>query len=199
MVRQVAEGVEAMPLPAKAGAPSQMTLQLHPKDWGQLQISVRIVSTPNSPGGPVQATTQTVTAHVIAETPQVKAALENGAGDLRHALREAGLHLDRLTVTVQSTGASSQSGMASSGGHSQTNNGSGNFSQNLQSHNNDAGNGSSLNAGMSSFAGGAGDPQGRRQGQSPNSPATVITPEREDLSIPNAPRISARGQIDTRA
>ena len=74
-----------------------MTLQLHPKDWGQLQISVKVV-----PGiHPDAAQAQTVTAHIVAETPQVKAALENGSSDLRHALREAGLHLDRLTVTVQ--------------------------------------------------------------------------------------------------
>ena len=49
-----------------------------------------------------------VIAHVIAEHPAVKAALETGQRELRHALREAGLHLDRLTVTVQSPAAGAE-------------------------------------------------------------------------------------------
>ncbi len=198
MVRQTAEAVAATPLPARPGAASQMTLQLHPKDWGQLQISVRVV-----PVSSLDATrTQAVTAHVIAETPQVKAALENGAGDLRHALREAGLHLDRLTVTVQSAGESRPAGTATSGGHHPSGDGGSGFGQNLQQKA-DASNSSSLggspNGGTSSFTGGAGDSQGRRQGQTPNFPATAVDAlERED-SLENAPRILVRGQIDTRA
>ena len=104
VIRQAADGVGAMPLPAKPGTPEQMTLQLHPKEWGQLQVSVTI--TPGSHPNAVQA----VTAHIVAQNPQVKAALEGQSGDLRQALREAGLHLDRISVTVQSMEASAQIG-----------------------------------------------------------------------------------------
>ena len=78
-----------------------MTLQLHPKDWGQLNVRVTMTPTTGADG---KVSTQVI-AHVIAEHPAVKAALETGQTELRHALREAGLHLDRLTVTVQAPAA----------------------------------------------------------------------------------------------
>ena len=117
MVRQVAEGVGMTPLPAKPGASQQMTLQLHPQDWGQLQITVKVVS------GTDTNAPQTVTAHIVAETPQVKAALDNGSGDLRQALRTAGLNLDRISVTVQRMEASAQAGTATSGGRHEASHG----------------------------------------------------------------------------
>ena len=81
-----------------------MTLQLHPKDWGQLNVRVTMTPTTGADG---KVSTQVI-AHVIAEHPAVKAALETGQTELRHALREAGLHLDRLTVTVQAPAAGSE-------------------------------------------------------------------------------------------
>ena len=95
VIKQAANGVGAMPLPAKPGATEQMSVQLHPKDWGRLEVSVTVV-----PGTETGAA-KTVTAHIVAETPQVKAALQSGTGALHDALRVSGLHLEHLTVSVK--------------------------------------------------------------------------------------------------
>ena len=95
VIKQAADGVGAMPLPAKPGATEQMSLQLHPKDWGRLEVSVTVVP------GHEDGTAKTVTAHIVAETLQVKAALQSGTGALHEALRTSGLHLEHLTVSVK--------------------------------------------------------------------------------------------------
>ena len=51
-----------------------MTLQLHPKDWGQLNVRVTMTPTTGADG---KVSTQVI-AHVVAEHPAVKAALETG-------------------------------------------------------------------------------------------------------------------------
>ena len=95
VIKQAADGVGVMPLLAKPGATEQMSLQLHPKDWGRLEVSVAIVS------GHEDGAAKTVTAHIVAETLQVKAALQSGAGALHEALRASGLHLEHLIVSVK--------------------------------------------------------------------------------------------------
>lgn len=94
VVRQTAHAVQTMPLPAKPGGTEQMSLLLHPKDWGSLQVSVTV-----APGGEAGAA-KTVTAHIVAETPQVKAALQGQTIALHQALKDSGLHLTHLTVSV---------------------------------------------------------------------------------------------------
>ena len=190
MVRQVADGVGAMRLTAQPGKADQMTLQLHPKDWGQLQISV--IVTPGSQSGAGQA----VTAHIVTANPQVKAALENQGGDLRQALREAGLTLDKITVTVQSAAANAQAGTASGGHHGMNDGG--------YSKPPDQGTGMSgdTNAGAPSFAAFAGHSQGGRQGGQPPVPGAVYPTmelEREELPEAQMLRRPTLGQVDMRA
>ena len=95
IVHQVADGVGAMLLPVRPDGVQQMSLQLHPKDWGSLQVSVSVTA------GPQVGSAKTVTAHIVAETPQVKAALQSQTGVLHQALRASGLNLEHLTVSVK--------------------------------------------------------------------------------------------------
>ena len=194
VIRQVADAVGTMPAPARPGTPSQMTLQLHPKDWGQLQISVRITPAVH----PDAASPQTVTAHVVAASAGIKAALENGSSDLRHALRQAGLHLDKLTVTVQAPEAGAKSGTASGGGHHLMNGGG----AQPQSDGRPNG-GDSPQPSTASFASFTGSPQGGRQeGQAPAPQATPYgagEPGEEPVADHPAPRRPAAGQVDMRA
>lgn len=208
IIRQVADGVSAMPLPAKPGASEQMTLQLHPKDWGQLQVSVKI--TPGSHPSALQA----VTAHIVAETPQVKAALENHSGDLRQALREAGLNLDRISVTVQSTDASAQAGTATSGGHHEAHGGAGQgtgggaFGETTPQKTgmssetrmwSETGMSGAMGNGMPSFAASGGSHGGRQGGEPPPAYAAAYAPAETEDAPREAPRRPASGQIDIRA
>lgn len=186
MVRQVADGAGGMYVPTRPGQPAQMTLQLHPHDWGRLQVSVQITPAAH----PAEA--QTVTAHLVAETPQIKAALEGHTQELRHALREAGLHLDRVSVTVQSAAAGTQAGM--SGGRQPGADSGG------QAPGQAAGQAPGQGAAMSAGAG----PHGGRQDGNPHSPpayaAAYAPPEGDGTQdeIGARPRLTA-GQVDTRA
>ncbi len=186
MVRQVADGAGGMRVPTRPGQPAQMTLQLHPHDWGRLQVSVQI--TPSA--HPAEA--QTVTAHLVAETPQIKAALEGHTQELRHALREAGLHLDRVSVTVQSAAAGTQAGM--SGGRQPGADSGG------QAPGQAAGQAPGQGAAMSAGAG----PHGGRQDGSPHTPpaygAASAPPNGNGTQdeIETRPRLKV-GQVDTRA
>ena len=132
IVQQLADGAGGMRLSAKPGAAEEMTVQLHPKDWGSLHVTVQIAPNTESPAAadpaadpargdaPKVAAPKTVTAHIVAETPQVKAALESHSGELRDKLREAGLHLDTVTVTVRVPDAGKLSGMTPQGGQADT-------------------------------------------------------------------------------
>ncbi|MDQ2800858.1 MAG: flagellar hook-length control protein FliK [Armatimonadota bacterium] len=197
IIKQVADGVGAMRLPARPGDSEQMTLQLHPRDWGQLQVSVKITPGPQSPGVQTNAA-QTVTAHIVAQTPQVKAALESNSGDLRSALRASGLHLDKITVTVQSAGASAQAGTASGGSHHETSSGA--FSQTSSDQKTDTA--GSPSPGMPSFSAFTGSHGGRQGNQTPTayaSPYQTAEPDGEDGFAAEAPRRLMLGQVDTRA
>ena len=122
IVQQLADGAGGMRLSVKPGAAQEMTVQLHPKDWGSLHVTVQIapgtdvqVVDPAHGDAPKDAAPRTVTAHIVAETPQVKAALESHTGDLHQKLREAGLHLDSVTVTVRVPDAGKLSGTTPQG------------------------------------------------------------------------------------
>ena len=199
MVRQVAEGVGAMPLPARPGAAQQMSLQLHPKDWGSLQVSVTVM--PGTDAG----SAKTVTAHIVAETPQVKAALESQTGALTQSLRASGLHLNHVTVSVKPPDAkmpevkaasqSASAGMSSGQGNTGSQPDMARPPGANTAH-------SQAQAGpSSSFASFAGSSQNGRQGQPPASmAASVITePEMDEPPRENLPLGPARSRIDTRA
>ena len=181
IVKQTAEAVGAIRPPARPETPQQMTIQLHPKDWGKLQVSVTLAPSVQREAAPGQ---KAVTAHVIAETPQIKAALESQSGALRHALQSSGMHLDRLTVSVQSASHAEPTAASSGGSQPQTNLGSGSN-----------GNGQ---PGGSAFASFAGNSPGGRQEQSPSYPAAASA-ELDDIAEPLTLRSIGRGQIDTRA
>ena len=155
---------------------------------------------------------QAVTAHIVAESPQVKAALENHSGDLRQALREAGLHLDRISVTVQSMDASAQAGTATSGGHHGGNQGGADqgraaaaFGEAPPDQKTGTLDGTGMSGvsgnGMPSFAAHAGSQGGRQGGQPPAYAAAYAPaePEREEGSLLGASRQTASGQVDIRA
>lgn len=113
VMQQISDGAREMrPQPAPGGA-REMTLHLHPHDWGQIKLSVRMTPETNADGTPGTA----VIAHIVADNPVVKAALETHTAELRHALHEAGLNLERLSVTVQAPSEGRQPDMNGQGDH----------------------------------------------------------------------------------
>ena len=194
VVRQAADGVGAAALPAKPGAVQQMSVQLHPKDWGSLQVSVTVA--PSQEAG----TAKTVTAHIVAETPQVKAALQSQTGALHQALRASGLHLEHLTVSVKTAEAgtpevkpAAQSASAGfSSGHGQSDNSGQSYGQpNAGSGTEGFGNG---------FANGfgAGGSPNNRQGQPQAFIPAMTDAEPDDAPAASLIRLAA-GRIDTHA
>jgi flagellar hook-length control protein FliK len=112
IVRQLADGVATVKPQVLTNGQGQMTLDLHPKEWGDLRVTIKLAQ-----GQTAEGVSQTVvTAHVVASSPVVKAALETHTAELNRALHETGLRLDRLTVTVQDASAGSQSGGSGTGG-----------------------------------------------------------------------------------
>ncbi len=107
MLRQVSEGLQTMAARASGSGQRQVTVQLHPKDWGRVNVSVTMTPTRQADG----KTTTHVTAHIVADLPAVKAALGTHQAELRHSLKEAGLSLDKLTVTVRPAEGGSQAGL----------------------------------------------------------------------------------------
>lgn len=175
IVRQVADGVGAVKPQVLANGQGQMTLQLHPKEWGDLRVTVQLAPAPAIDG--VKQTT--VVAHVVASSPVVKAALEKHSGDLNQALRETGLRLERLTVTVQASSAAGQSGAATGDGRS--------FGQRSQEQWQGAppqtGNGNGgLGSGSSSFASFS-ERQGGNAFQSPAAPRSAYTADEGDAGV----------------
>jgi len=102
LMQQAADSVQALHAQVLGHGRGQMTLQLHPQDWGKLQVSVLMTPDTTGSGG------TRVTAHLVADSAAVKQALETNGSDLRRTLREAGLHLENMTVTVRPPAASSE-------------------------------------------------------------------------------------------
>lgn len=185
VVRQAAEAVTKAPLPAKPGASEQMTVQLHPKDWGSLQVSVSVAPSQNA------GAAKTVTAHIVAETPQVKAALQSGTGALHQALRASGLHLEHLTVSVKAPEgrmievkpAAPSASAGQSSGQSQSDKSGQSFGQ--------------PGAGPGGF--GTGGSQSNRQGQPQASLPAMTDAEPDDVPAKTSPLRPASGRVDTRA
>jgi hypothetical protein len=194
MVRQVADGVGAMPPPAKPGGVQQMSLQLHPKDWGSLQVSVSV--TPGQERGDAK----TVTAHIVAETPQVKAALQSQSGALHQALRASGLNLEHLTVSVKPASEVKAPEVKSAGGSASAGFSSDQGQPNAQGQSN-AGS-SQAQAGTPSGTAFSGGGQDARQGQTQTTfvPApTQAEPELDDINVVRLPMRPVAGRIDTHA
>jgi flagellar hook-length control protein FliK len=107
MLHQVSEALQTMTVRAVGNGQQQVTVQLHPKDWGQVNVSVTMTPTTQADG----STTTQVIAHITADQPAVKAALETHQLDLRQSLKDAGLNLDRMTVTVRPPDGGAQAGL----------------------------------------------------------------------------------------
>lgn len=195
VVRQTAEGIGAMPLPAKSGASEQMSVQLHPKDWGSLQVSVTVA--PGQNAGAVK----TVIAHIVAETPQVKAALQSQTGALHQALRASGLHLEHLTVSVKAPESKAVEVKAIEVKAPEVKPAAQSASAGLSSRQNQADQSEQAHSfgqpGTNAGGFGMGSSQNNRQGQPP-----VLTsapdPEEDDL-VTATPLRPVSGRIDTRA
>lgn len=114
LIEQAADAVRTIYLRSAGRGEGQITVSMHPKDWGRLQLSVATTSGTDAGSLPL------VAAQIVAETPTVKAALEGHVGELRRALDAMGLRLDSLSVTVQPPAASGESSAPSSGGSGQT-------------------------------------------------------------------------------
>lgn len=102
LMQQASESMQSLHAQVLGQGHGQMTLQLHPQDWGKLQVSVTMTPDGKGTGGTL------VTAYIVADSASVKQALETGGADLRRTLREAGLHLETMTVTVRPPTASTE-------------------------------------------------------------------------------------------
>lgn len=195
MMQQVADKVGALHLQAARTEQKQVLIELHPRDWGTLHVSITMA--PASAAG--QAESNTVVAHILADNPAVKAALENHTSELRHALREIGLKLDSLTVQIQSALPSGQAGTATSDNrHSQD--GAGAWAQPAPSQNAGAqGSATGQGQGQPAFTfGDGGQPSGGRQGQASQAWAGAQA-ERADAPPTEQPNRADQGRVDTLA
>ena len=103
MIRQVADGSATMGLPAKSGDVGTDDVAASSERLGPATgLDPGIAWADFGPQQPAGAQpSQTVTAHIVAESPQVKAALENRAVRFARCASRGGFHLDRLTVKVR--------------------------------------------------------------------------------------------------
>lgn len=196
VTRQIAENVSAIKPQVLAAGQGQMTVQLHPKEWGDLRVTISLAPSQSIDG--VKQTT--VAAHIVASSPAVKGALDDHASDLNQALRDIGLHLDRLTVAVQAAGSASQSGAAASDGQnasSQNNQGQSPAPQ-PQGWNSGAAFGGGNMASFAAFSQGNGGNASHSQADPGNR---YISPESNDVdSSPVTSRLaSSQGGFDRRA
>lgn len=198
VMRQISEGAQEIRRRPVVGGVREMNLQLHPHGWGQIKLSVRMTPTTNADG----TTGTTVTAHVIADNPAVKAALETHTADLRQTLQEAGLKLDRLSVTVPAPDASSQFGSASQEQRPSTQDSRAWTGQGTSAPNTDGagptGNGSGFGGG---FASSFGDGRGGQTGQRSSPPASGLTKDTGTPETMLADTLSRQtiGRWDSRA
>ncbi len=109
LVKQIADTANIMQPGRQNGVQSRLTIQLHPKDWGHLTVEISVAAGEHTPGS------TPVVAHLVAESPAVKAELENHLGELHKALQDAGMNLQSAVVAVQSPAAGSGAGAPGSG------------------------------------------------------------------------------------
>jgi len=183
LVRQVADQIGGSSL--KAGN-NQVTVRLHPDDWGS--VNVRISVTPASQaGGSAQ-----VTAHLVAESPSVKAALDSNMNELRKALAGAGLHLQDAVVSVQAASSAAQSGSTGSGNGNGSHHNPGSWEGGAQT----TGGSQQGQGGFTGFTGGG---QGSNGQSRPGYPASTVDAV-DTAPIPSTPAPSkVNGRLDTRA
>ncbi len=188
LMRQASDSMQTLHTQVLGHGQGQMTLQLHPQDWGKLQVSVTMTPDTTGNGGTI------VTAHLVADSAAVKQALETNGSDLRRTLREAGLHLESMTVTVRPPEASTE---AQNMGGSQSGNRDHTASSQAQweAANNAPGTTMAGN-GQTAFGGG-----GHTGAQNPDArPAAPLASGLTDDDEDQAPHtLAAAGKLDTHA
>lgn len=196
LTSQAAQGMQAMHAQAVRSGHGQMTLQLHPQDWGSLQVSVTMTPNASGTGG------SNVTAHLVAGSAEVKQALEASGADLKRTLREAGLHLEHFTVSVRPPASSGDAQTMSGGGRGEgrqprwydTQTGAAPGSRGDNAAGTMAGNGGTAFGGHGMGA----------QGQSKERPLAQTTPpastnQTEEQTARPVPASGSSGRLDTRA
>ena len=179
--RQVAD--EVVNLKLAPGAARQVTVNLHPREWGSVRVQVTMAPT-NADG-----TAGAVTAHLTADSPQARTALEASSGDLKRALHDAGLRLETLTIsagdTVQAASQSAGAGNGSPSGQDGSQNAFAAF----------AGTG----GGQSSTTFGGGQGSGNRPGGQSGPSSSWRADTDNHAARPETPRTSPTQGVDIRA
>jgi hypothetical protein len=107
VVNQISQHIQSMQ--ASNSSSNTMTVTVQPPHWGEVKIAVTI--NPPTPG----TTASSVSATVTASTPEVQTALQQRTQDLSDSLSRAGIHLEKLDVSVGAVSAMAQS--SNSAGH----------------------------------------------------------------------------------
>lgn len=97
MVDQVAKTIASFGGKVTGSTDKQVSIQLHPYEWGKLEVTVSVAPVPGSIAGQSQA----ITAHIVAESDSVKAAMEHRIGELKHHIDLEGIKLDSVTISVR--------------------------------------------------------------------------------------------------
>ncbi len=183
VMQQISDGAQQITQRPAPNGVREINLQLHPHDWGQINLSVRMTPTVGEDG----AVGTSVIAHIVADNPAVKAALETHTAELRQTLQDAGMKLDRLSVTVQAPDAGAQSGTAGQEQQSFTQDSGAWTGQGTATPNSDAsyaGQSGSASGFGSAFSSNFGDGRGGQTNYQPSpSPAAAWA---EDTETPEA-------------
>lgn len=195
LMQQAGDSVQALHAQALGHGRGQMTLQLHPQDWGKLQVSVSMTPDAKGTGGTL------VTAHVVADSAAVKQALETGGADLRRTLREAGLHLERFTVTVRpaEAGSEAQSTSGGFGGNSRQHERQDAQPQSAPGSQASAASTAAGNGGNTFGAGGGGTGTRNPEHRQTALAGTAFAAEHDEPDAPALALSPAAGRLDTRA
>lgn len=198
VMQQISDGAQQISQRPDPNGVREINLQLHPHDWGQIKLSVRMTPTVNADG----AAGTTVIAHIVADNPAVKTALETHTAELRQTLQDAGMKLDRLSVTVQAPDSGAQSGTAGQEQRPFTQDSGAWTGQGTAAPNSDASAaGQSGGSGFgSAFSSNFGDGRGgQTRHQPPSSPVPAWTEDTETTNTPNSSTRLPMGRWDSRA
>jgi flagellar hook-length control protein FliK len=114
VINQVSQHIAGMH-PTAAPASSTITVHLNPDRWGEMKIAVKITDDESRTNYRLRG----VEAVLTTSNPAVRAALLDSQQDLRSALEQSGLRLDKLDVVMGNSSLSSMD----SGGNGRPNSG----------------------------------------------------------------------------
>jgi flagellar hook-length control protein FliK len=197
-MQQMADKIDTLRVTAAAGGQQKAQIQLHPKEWGQLNLSVTMTPIIAADG----TKTNQISAQVVAQSSSVKAALDQHLPELKRSMEASGLKVESLSVTVQAINTAAQSGSTAGGGNFSEHHGGQNWDQSgSQSAPTSSGGGSFDGGNQSSFAAFSGGDFGGRQGSqhSPYSPAAALESSEAALVSSVAKQAARAGGVDLRA